>query len=77
MKIHQDEDLEELLGGSWTDFEAWIRKTVGSDFIWSIRPVDSTQNREMVIEAIYRELKKNDGIFPKKGPWIELCKADK
>jgi hypothetical protein len=44
---------------------------------WSIRPFDSSENREMVIEAICRELEKNEGVFPKKGSWIERYEADK
>jgi hypothetical protein len=77
LKIPEGKELEDLLGGSWADFEAWIRKTIGSNFIWSIRPFDSAQNREMVMEAICKELEKSDGIFPKKGPWIERYEAEK
>ncbi len=29
----------EALAGSWSDFEQWIRATIGSDFIWKAREV--------------------------------------
>jgi hypothetical protein len=77
LKKTEGKELNDLLGGFWADFEAWIRKTIGSDFIWSIRPFDSEQNREMVMEDICKELAKNDGIFPKKGPWIERYESER
>ena len=64
---------EEVLSGTWKEFETWIREQVGSDFIWKIRPLDIKANRQAVIESILRTIKENDGIFPPKGDaFIEL-----
>ncbi len=30
LKIAGDKELEDLLGGSWADFEAWIRKAMAA-----------------------------------------------
>jgi len=51
---------------SWEEFEQWIRNTIGSDFRWCIRPRDDTlENREMVVELILGDIKRNNGDFPK------------
>ena len=46
---------EEYLTLTWEEFEAWIRKTIGGEFRWKIRPQDNASNREMVA-AIHAEL---------------------
>jgi hypothetical protein len=58
---------EEVLSGTWKEFETWIREQVGSDFIWKIRPLDIKANRLAVMESILRTIKENDGTFPPKG----------
>ncbi len=58
---------EEVLSGTWKEFETWIREQVGSDFIWKIRPLDIKTNRLAVMESILRTIKENDGTFPPKG----------
>jgi hypothetical protein len=44
--------MEDFLEGTWEEFEAWIRETIGSDFRWLIRPQDSSVNREMVADLV-------------------------
>ncbi len=34
-----------LLEGTWQEFEALIRDTIGSDFRWRVRPQDTRSNR--------------------------------
>jgi hypothetical protein len=64
---------EEVLSGTWKEFETWIREQVGSDFIWKIRPLDIKANRQAVMESILRTIKENNGTFPPKGnTFIEL-----
>jgi hypothetical protein len=64
-------ELDEVLNGPWERFEEWIRKTIGGNFTWSLRPFDSPENRQMVMDAIVDEIKRKGGTFPKKGPWVE------
>ena len=64
---------EEVLSGTWKEFETWIREQVGSSFVWKIRPLDIKANRQAVMESILRRIKGNNGIFPSKGDaFIEL-----
>ncbi len=30
--------MNKYLSGTWEEFEAWTRSTIGSDFRWKIRP---------------------------------------
>ena len=48
---------------SWETFEAWIRDTIGGDFLWRIRPRDTLMNREMVANAILLDKERGDGVF--------------
>ena len=32
--------MDKYLGGTWEEFEQWIRFTIGSDFKWLVRPLD-------------------------------------
>ena len=59
------------LNGTWEDFEDWIRKMIGSDFRWRVRPEDSRMNREMIADLILGEIKRNEGVFPKSNVFIE------
>lgn len=61
----------EALAGSWSDFEQWIRSTIGSDFIWKARPSDTPENRRMTADSIVESMKKNDGSFPKRNAFVE------
>jgi len=64
---------EEILSGDWEKFESWIKKQVGGDFIWKIKPFDKKANRQTVMESILSTIKKNEGKFPPKGDtFIEL-----
>ena len=64
---------EEVLSGTWKEFETWIREQVGSNFVWEIRPLDNNANRQAVMESMVRTIKENNGIFPPKGDaFIEL-----
>ena len=62
---------EEYLTCTWDQFEAWIRKIIGGEFRWKIRPQDNASNREMVANLIKDAIKRNNGIFPDKNSFIE------
>ena len=49
---------------SWDEFEGLIRKKINGNFSWKIRPLDSRNNREAVIESINLAIRNNNGIFP-------------
>ncbi len=60
-----------LLEGTWQEFEALIRDTIGSDFRWRVRPQDTRSNREMIVSLILEDIKRNNGAAPRivcKGP---------
>ena len=63
--------MDEHLVGTWDDFEAWIRTTIGSDFRWCMRPANSRENREMLGSMITDDARRNDGVFPKRNAFIE------
>ena len=64
---------EEVLSGTWKEFETWIREQVVSSFVWGIRPLDNKANRQAVMESILRTIKENNGTFPPKNDtFIEL-----
>jgi len=63
--------MDKHLTGTWEEFEAWIKETVGSDFNWRVRPQDNATNREMVASLILDGIKRNNGIFPEKNTFIE------
>lgn len=66
---------EKILDYSWEQFEEIIRKTIGSDFIWKIRPRDTEANRQAVMESIERTLAEHNGSFPDEGDtFIEPAK---
>ena len=66
--------MDKYLTGSWQEFEAWIRTTIGGDFRWKIRPRDDVANREMVVDRIKDAMTRNDGTFPEKNSFIErIC----
>ncbi len=56
-----------ILSCSWEEFEEMIRKAVGSDFIWKIRPRGTEVNRQAVMESVERMLREHNGTFPKEG----------
>jgi hypothetical protein len=60
-----------LLEGTWQEFEALIRDTIGSDFRWRIRPQDTRSNREMIVSLILEDINRNNGVFPGKNAFIE------
>ena len=60
-------DIEKILDCPWEQFEEIIRKAIGSNFIWKIRPGDTEANRQAVIESIKRMLREHNGSFPEEG----------
>jgi hypothetical protein len=62
---------ENLLEGTWQEFEALIRDTIGSDFCWRVCPQDTRSNREMIVSLILEDIQMNDGVFPKRNAFIE------
>ena len=56
-----------ILDCPWEQFEEIIRKAIGTDFIWKVRPRDTGSNRKAVMESIERMLREHNGIFPEKG----------
>ena len=63
--------MGDYLDGSWLDFEAWIRREIGSDFRWKVRPMDSPSKRRLVAELILDTQRRNKGVFPKNDAFIE------
>ncbi len=55
---------EKILDCPWEEFEEKIKKAIGSDFIWKIRPGDTEANRQAVMESIERMLGEHNGSFP-------------
>jgi hypothetical protein len=58
---------ENILSCSWDEFEDWIRKRINGAFSWKIRPLDSTQSREFIVESIETVIRDNNGVFPETG----------
>ena len=58
---------ENVLDCSWEQFEELIKRAIGSDFIWKIRPRDTEANRQAVVESIERMLGEHNGDFPDEG----------
>ncbi|MEJ2365535.1 MAG: hypothetical protein P8075_01605 [Deltaproteobacteria bacterium] len=56
-----------ILDCSWKEFEAFIKETIGSEFLWKIRPRDTQMNRQAVMESIEKMVGKNKGSFPEGG----------
>ena len=63
--------MDKHLTGTWEEFEAWIKETIGSDFRWRVRPQDNATNREMVASLVLDGIKRNDGVFPHSNAFIE------
>ena len=66
--------MNKYLKGTWQEFEAWIKATIGSDFRWLIRPMDTQTNREMVGSLILKDLEQGNGVFLDKNAFIEVTK---
>jgi len=58
---------QKILDYSWEQFEKIIRKAIGTNFIWKIRPRDTEANRQAVMESIERTLGEHSGSFPDEG----------
>jgi hypothetical protein len=63
--------MDKHLTGTWEEFEAWIKETIGADFRWRVRPQDNATNRGIVASLILDGIKRNNGIFPEKNTFIE------
>lgn len=66
--------MEKYLDGTWDEFEQWIRFTIGSDFMWLVRPLDRQDNRQMVAAQVLYDIKRNNGSFPARNSFIERKK---
>jgi hypothetical protein len=64
-------NMDKYLDGTWEEFEQWIRFTIGSDFLWRIRPLDRRSNRQMVADMVRTDIEKNSGVFPAHNSFIE------
>ena len=69
--------MDKYLGGTWEEFEQWIRFTIGSDFRWLVRPLDRQSNREMVANVVHRDIEKNNGVFPTRNAFVERKQQEK
>ena len=58
---------QKILDCPCDQFEEIIRKTIGSDFIWKIRPGDTVANRQAIMESVERTLREHNGSFPEEG----------
>lgn len=63
--------MEDYLKGSWIDFEAWIRREIGFEFRWKVRPMDSPSKRRLVADLILDTQRRNKGVFPENDVFIE------
>ena len=63
--------FENILDGTWQEFEAWIKDTIGCSFRQRVRPADTLPNREMIASLILGDIKRNNGDFPKENAFIE------
>ncbi len=66
--------LKQLLTGSWQEFEAWIRDALNGEFLWKVRPRDTPENREAVIESICSAIERHGGSFPERDAFLERDK---
>jgi hypothetical protein len=62
------------LTGVWRDFESWIRRAIGGDFTWKVRPRDNPENRQMVADSIAESARGKAGAFPQRNAFIERVK---
>ncbi len=69
--VVRERNMNKYIEGTWEEFEAWIRETIGSDFSWRIRLQDTSANREMLASLILKDIKEGDGVFPGKNVFIE------
>ena len=58
---------KDIFSCNWDEFEGWIKKRISGDFSWKIRPIDSKQSREFIVESIETAIRDNNGVFPKMG----------
>lgn len=63
--------FENILDGTWQEFEAWIKDTIECFFRWRVRPADTRSNREMIASLILGDIKRHNGDFPKENTFIE------
>jgi len=69
--------MDKYLGGTWEEFEQWIRFTIGSDFKWLVRPLDRQSTREMVADMVRNDIERNNGVFPRQNSFIERKQQEK
>jgi hypothetical protein len=70
-------DIDKYLDGTWEEFEQWIRFTIGSDFVWRIRPLDRQSTRQMVAYTVRADIEKHNGVFPAHNSFIERKQQEK
>ena len=68
--------MDEIPTGTWEEFEAWIRTTIGGDFRGKIRPRDNIANREMVAELTSDEILVGQRHFPERAPGVKVGSRD-
>ena len=56
-----------FLSGTWEEFEGWVKKRIGGEISWKVRPRDTKVNRMIVAESILDTLDRNGGDFPPTG----------
>ncbi len=64
--------MDKYLDGTWQEFEALIKDTIGSSFRWHVRPQDTSSNREMIVSLILEDINRNNGVFPEKNAFIYI-----
>ena len=63
--------MDRHLVGTWQEFEDWIKGTIESDFQWRVRPRDTRENRQMIVDLILDDTKRNNGVFPDENAFIK------
>jgi hypothetical protein len=58
--------FENILDGTWQEFEEWIKDTVAFSCRWRIRPADIRPK-----EVDCKSIKRNNGDLPKENVFIE------
>ena len=71
--LQTEQNMDKNLEGSWEEFEEWIKETIGSEFRWRIRPLDTVSNRKMIADLVLDEIKKNNGKFPEGDTFIQIA----
>jgi hypothetical protein len=66
-----EDDFGRAFGGSWEAFEAWVRQTIGGDFVWKLLWRDTPAHRQMIVDSIRSAMAANGGLFPEADTFLE------